>query len=277
MKICKINEKTFPAFERYIPDMYREVLKRKNFLVLGFFDENGAHGASICYFYDGMVEIESCIYDDDVEEGVCEMLTHEGILKQGKDIDEIVYVKQGTAEELEAFDYVMMNLEYLPRDGEVTRYEATLGEIMKSQEKTLEQFDRVGNADKYIRGDKLNAHQIAVFNNEFSDNPYIPSEVNPELCMFYMKNDIPAAGIYGVKKDENTLCLTWMNIEDDEAQMAVVGLIFSQLLNAVSLYPEDTKVIICPFMDEVVRFITKLGFKESEDEDKKTKIYTFYF
>ncbi len=247
-------------------------------MAFGFFDEERIYGTAVIEIEDGVATILSLSYDKSLEPGVCEEVITNALLNtKGKpEIDRIVFVAEGTADELSQYDYIMMNLDYFPRQGEVNYYSSTLEKIAKRQQKNLLYAEKKMKDKTFVCADELTSVQLNYYNAQHPENPYIKEEQDSRVCMFYLKDNYPVAGIFVKENEQGNAVLTWMGYDAEVSPLARLFLIYSLVVRALKVYSKDKKVIVCPFNNEVAGIMSQFGFQTEEDGLFEAHVSTRY-
>lgn len=278
MKICKVTSDIYPLYEPYIPQMYASAHKNRDYLVMGLYDETGQRGAAIINTQQDTAYIVSLLYDKDIEPGCCEKEIADVILsgfdKTG--VAKVVYVHEGSVRELESFDYSMMEAGFFPMRGEVKRFSATLLAIYDAQKKGIESTKKGISKMPIITGEHISDYQIKHYNQKHPDNPFRKAETDPRICLFYLKENLPVAGVFARESEDHHLVMTWMDYDPRVEVIIRLRLIHALILYAMKYYPPDTKVIVCPFNNEVAALVNKFGFEPDRENAIQTHIYTKY-
>jgi len=280
MKICQIKPDILPLYEVFLPEESTILgLKRKNEVYLGFFDETGVHGAAVVRIEFGVAEIVSLRYEMSVEAGICEGLLTDILLqiKNQFDFARISYVAEGEEEELDEYDYVMLDLGYAPRHGDTYLYTATLREIVNTLgDETINYLSENADSLPFYRVGDVPKSMIEKFNSKFYENPYRAWEQDDQLSLIYIKNSEPLACIYCKKDEDGRIVFSWMNYDEEVGNLTRMKMIMALINNAIELSSLETEVVICPFMSEVETLIQRFGFKKPDDYQATTHIYTYY-
>ena len=275
MKFCQITRENFKAFKPFIPDRFDHIRNDKRSLSLGFFENDSPIGAVILFANNAVLEVKSLEHIPDAEGGVCEKALADFVTEQNwQNIYRIEYVVGGTEDFLNAYDFTMLDVGFIPCESDVRKFTAPLYEIVKAQGENLGAFKKTRDTAEYVLGKNLTKHQLDSYNNLYPYNRYYPDESNSELSCFMLKDNEPVAGITMAETDEGKLEFQWMDARGRSPQ-EIMKLIFHTLVNALSKYPRGTEAIICPFTDEVKGLISKFGFQESEG-NIKTRVYSYY-
>ena len=275
MKFCQITKDNIKAFAPFIPSTLDKIRNDKRCLSLGFFEDDTPLGAVVLFANNAILEVRSFDHLNDIEDGVCEKALAEFVTDQNwKNIYRIEYVVGGTEEFLAEYDFTMLDIGFIPMEGDVRKFSAPLYDIVKAQGENISAFKKTKDTGEYILGKNLTRHQIDSYNNMYPYNRYFPDEKNGELSVFLVRDTVPLAGIFMTETDDRKLEFQWMDARG-QAPQVIMKLIFFTLVNALSKYPKGTEVIICPFTDEVKSLIAKFGFDET-NENIKTRIYSYY-
>ncbi len=274
MKFCMIDPGNRKYFDRFIPERYDRERTDKNCLTLGMFDERGPLGAVIFRKNHAVMEVLSLYYVEGLEEGECERAIAEFADLQDWDVYRLEYIFGGSREFLEEYDFVMMEAGFVPSEGNVKKFHATLETIANAQGETIRLFDRIKDVSEIKIGKSLTNHDIDSYNNLYPYNRYYRDAENEELSTFMFKNGEVVAGILARDMGDGTLEFQWMDARCLTIQ-EVMKLIVYTTLNAIKKYPASSDVIICPFTREVEGLISRFGFKEYPG-DIATRIYTYY-
>ena len=275
MKFCQITKSNLNAFAPFIPSSVDKIRNDKRCLSLGFFEDDTPLGAVVLFANNAILEVRSFDHTADIEDGVCEKALAEFVTDQNwKNIYRIEYVVGGTEEFLSEYDFTMLDIGYIPMEGDVRKYTAPLYEIVKVQGENISAFKKTRDVGTYILGKNLTRQQLDAYNNLYPYNRYYPDEKNGELSVFMLMDEMPIAGVFMTETDDRKLEFQWMDARGQSPQV-IMKLIFHTLVNALSKYPKGTEVIICPFTDEVKKLISKFGFDES-NENIRTRIYSYY-
>lgn len=275
MKFCQITRENFKAFKPFIPDRFDRIRNDKRSLSLGFFENDSPIGAVILFANNAVLEVKSLEHTPDAEGGVCEKALADFVTEQNwQNIYRIEYVVGGTEDFLNAYDFTMLDVGFIPSESDVRKFTAPLYEIVKAQGENLGAFKKTRDTAEFVLGKNLTKHQLDSYNNLYPYNRYYPDESNSELSCFMLKDNEPVAGITMAETDEGKLEFQWMDARGRSPQ-EIMKLIFHTLVNALGKYPRGTEVIICPFTDEVKGLISKLGFRESEG-NIMTRVYSYY-
>lgn len=278
MKICKVNSETYSLYEPYIPQMYASAHTDRSYLVLGLYDETGSRGAAVINAQQDTAYIVSLLYDKDIAPGLCEKEIADVIFaySQKTGIAKVVYVHEGSENELETFDYSMMEAGFFSMKGEVKRFSSTLSKIYEAQKKGIESTKKIISKMPIITGENITNYQIKQYNKKHPDNPFKKTETDPRICLFYLKNGLPAAGVFARESEDKNLVMTWMDYDRSVNIIIRLRLVHALILYAMKYYPADTKVIVCPFNREVAALINKFGFEPDRENALLTHIYTRY-
>ncbi len=274
MQFCKIDNTNKELFERFIPPRFMGIGKFADSLALGMYDDDSVIGAAIVSVYDGTAEIEYLTYRKDIAEGACEEALTNFLVKQPWKLWRIRYVADGDREDMDIYDFIMMWLGYAPSKGEVCRYSANLSVISKKQMRAFGAFLNRKNHLNILKGKELTEAQIAYYNDKFSYARYDRRPDNEELSCFLVQNNLPMAGIIAEEGEDGVLEFAWMD-GGNESSNTIMEMIFTVIKNAMELYDVKTKVVICPYLQEVADMVSRFGFEEDED-GHETRIYTYY-
>ncbi len=275
MKFCQITRDNFKAFKPFIPERFDHIRNDKRCLSLGFFENESPVGAVILFANNAVLEVKSLEHTPEAEDGVCEKALAEFVTEQNwQNIYRIEYVVGGTEEFLDAYDFTMLDVGFIPSESDVRKFTAPLYEIIKAQGENLGAFKKAKDTSQYIFGKNLTKYQIDSYNNMYPYNRYYPDENNSELSCFMLKDNDPIAGIIMAETEDGKLEFQWMDARGRSPQ-EVMKFIFHTLVNALTKYPRGTEVVICLFTDEVKGLISKFGFEESK-ENIKTRVYSYY-
>ena len=278
MKFCQITRENYSAFEPFIPDKLEHIRNDRRCLSLGFYEDKTPIGAVILYANNAVLEVRSLEHMPQIEDGICEKGLADFVTDQGwPNIYRIEYIVGGTEDFLNEYDFTMLEIGFIPMEGDVRKFSAPLYEIVKAQGQAVNAFKKTKDSKdiaEYILGKNLTKHQLDSYNNMYPYNRYYPDEKNDELSCFVVKDGEPVAGITMAETDEGKLEFQWMDARGLSPQ-DIMKLIFHTLVNALGKYPKGTEVIICPFTDEVKSLISKFGFAETP-ENIRTRIYSYY-
>ena len=279
MKICKVTKDIYQFYEQYIPGRFAHAIDGNDYQIWGIYDAKGALGAAVLQFTDGIAELRSLRYDADIEEGVCEKLVTDLLVKGAKEnqIDRVVYIAEGGEAQLKALDITMMELGYFPREGDVKLYTTTLGGILKSQEKYLVVLEKKLEHLPMCSGKEMSQRLIRQYNEMHWDVPYRAEELDPRISYFLLREDVPVACVMARENEQGEIVFVWMAYDAKVDRHTLLLMLHAQMLAAKKYYSEDTKVIVCPFTEEVEALVAAFGFEEDVSEGKmKTHIYTLY-
>jgi hypothetical protein len=274
MKICLVDRKNYGLYEPFLNDETRLLGIRENQVALGFYDSRMALGAAVVEVSDGIADIISLAYRDSVEEGDCEEKLLDFLLNQNWNLFRIRYVADGDREEMDDYDSMMMSIGFIPSDGEVRRYHASLGTIYNSQKALIDKYRKRHPMKFMVKGGQLTKEQIANYNKNVPYAPYTGENGSDELSCFYLEEGRVFASIIAMEDDDGVLEFAWMDA-DEMTGIDRMNMIFFVIVNAIDSYGADTEVIICPYMSEVEEILGRFGFTEDEDSHE-TRIYTYY-
>lgn len=275
MKFCQITRDNYKAFKPFIPDKLDQIRNDRRCLSLGFYEDDQPMGAVVLFANNAVIEIRSLEHLSSVKDGVCEKEVATFVTNQNwQSIYRIEYIVGGTEEFLSEYDFTMLDIGFIPVEGDVRKFSAPLKDIITAQRETLNAYQKTKDNCEYILGKNLTKHQLDSYNNMYPYNRYFPNEKNEELSCFMLKDGLPVAGITMAETDDNKLEFQWLDARGQSPQ-AIMKLIFYTMVNALGKYPRGTEVIICPFTDEVKTLISKFGFSESP-ENIRTRIYSYY-
>lgn len=278
MKVCRITKDILPFYERYVPTRYRSMIGNKNYHIWGIFDKKDVRGAAVMQIVDGIAEILSLLYDEDISYGTCEKLITDIILKKASvyDLSRVRYIAEGTEDELRALDYAMYDIGYAAREGEVKLYKTTLGELLRISDKYIELVEKKLDKQSIVSGEQLTKRQISAYNEEHSNIPYSEELLDPRITLFLLKDDMPTACVMARQNDDGDIVFVWMTYEKNVSKKTLIFMFHAQMIYARKFYSPDTNVIVCPFSEEVEGLVSQLGFRENIDEKAETHIYTMY-
>ncbi|MCR5155439.1 MAG: hypothetical protein K6C96_02000 [Butyrivibrio sp.] len=274
MEFCVIDDKSREYFEPFIARRYEIELTDKNTIALGIYDDRGVLGAAILRKNHAVMEILSLEYINDLEAGECEKELIEIIKKQDWDVYRIEYIVGAEKTFFDDYDFAMLDIGFIPSEGNVKKYHATLKEIAQYQGETLKLFEKKKDVSEFKIGKNLTNHDIDSYNNIYPCNRYRRAADNEELSCFMFKDGEVAAGILARDLGDGTLEFQWMDARELAIQ-EVMKLIVFTTVNALKKYSPSCEVIICPFTSEVEGLVTRFGFKESP-EHVETRIYSYY-
>lgn len=278
MKVCRITKDILPLYERYLPSRYRSMIDDKNYHIFGIYDRKEVRGAAVIQIVDGIAEILSLLYDDDIIYGVCERRITSMILKMAAayDVSRIRYIAEGSEEELRELDYEMYDIGYAAREGEVKLYKTTLGELLQTSKKYIELVEKRLDKQPIVSGEQLTKLQIKAYNDEHSSIPYSDELLDSRITLFWIKDGMPNACVMARKNDNGDIVFVWMTYEKNVSRETLIFMFYAQMIHAKKYYSPDVNVIVCPFSEEVEILVSQLGFREVTDEKAKTHIYTMY-
>ena len=278
MQICRITEDILELYRPFIADGYLGRFNDGFTGFYGFFDDINVHGAAILEVRYGVAEIVDINYADDIEEGIFEKMFTELLVKNAKKLNiyRIVSSSCGDEDYLENRDYVMMNIGYMPREGDVSYYEARLSDVGEALKNSAHGLSHDRSFSNMLTAGQLEEHTLAAFNRKYFDTPYNRNEYAENLSIFYVREDEALAAIYAKKCDDGHLTVEWMNCDDEVTVVTRIYMMVAMYQNAEKLYPPDTRVVVCPFLEEVFSLVETLGFKKRSLKNMNMRIYTYY-
>ena len=275
MKLCKVTNDNFKAFSPFISPNASHIMKDRRSLSIGFFEDQSPLGAVVFFANNGILEVRSFDHLASIEDGECEKALAEFADKQQwPNIYRMEFIVAGTEDFLSEYDYTMLDIGFVPAEGDTRKFSSTLGDVYRSQKDSIELFKKNKKKHEFILGKNLTPHQVDSYNGLYPYNRYFPDIKNRELSCFMLKNNEPVAGILMEETSDGKLEFQWMSASGQSPQ-TIMKLIYFTLTNALSKYPEETEVIICPFTSEVKSLISKFGFSECP-ENIRTRIYSYY-
>lgn len=272
MKFCGINQRNEMYFKPFMSSAFYDSPGEKS-LSLGIFDGNTPLGAALLYVDDGKCEVRSLEYSEELKVGECEKALVDFIKGQKWDIYAIEYIAGGAPESLDEYDFTMMEAGFVPMRGDVSKYQATLFEISKAQEETINKFKARSSNYDFKLGKDLTDAEINAYNKIYPANRYIRNKYNQNLSCFMFLNGEIRGGIT-LREANNVLEFQWMDASRMKIQDTMKLIVYATV-NAMDKCPMGTEVIICPFSEEVKGLITRFGFKEVA-EKIDSRIYTYY-
>lgn len=278
MKVCRITKDILPLYERYLPSRYRSMIDNKNYHIFGIYERKEVRGAAVIQIVDGIAEILSLLYDEDIIYGVCERRITSMILKMAAayDVSRIRYIAEGSEEELRELDYEMYDIGYAAREGEVKLYKTTLGELLQTSKKYIELVEKRLDKQPIVSGEQLTKLQIKAYNDEHSNIPYSDELLDPRITLFWIKDGMPNACVMARQNEDGDIVFVWMTYEKNVSRETLIFMFYAQMIYAKKYYSPDVSVSVCPFSEEVEILVSQLGFREVIDEKAKTHIYTMY-
>ena len=274
MEFCLIDDKCREFFEPFIAGRYERELNDRNNIALGIYDDRGALGAAILRKNHAVMEILTLDYTADLEAGECEKELAQLVERQDWGVYRIEYILGADKDFLDDYDFTMMDIGFIPSEGNVKKYHATLKDIALAQGDTLKLFEKKKDVSEFKIGKNLTKHDVDSYNNIYPYNRYHKAADNEELSCFMFKGEEVVAGIMARDLGDGTLEFQWMDAKGLAIQ-EVMKLVVFTTVNALKKYPPSTEVIICPFTSEVEGLVTRFGFDESP-EHVETRIYSYY-
>lgn len=278
MKVCRITKDIYSLYEEFIPKKYENALNNASYNIWGIYDGDGVKGAAVVRLVDGVAEISSLLYREDIKPPVCEKLISDTIASKAKEygIDRISYVAQGDEDYLEKLDFAMMDIGFFPREGDVKKYCTTLEKIIKTQERYINIVEKRHNDLAIVTGEELTKKQINAYNLGHSNIPYREDELDPRISLFLIEDDLPVASLFARESLAGELVFVWMSYKSHVSKTTLLLMLHVQMAYAKKYYPLDKKVVVCPFTEEVEILISAFGFEEDVDENTKIHIYSLY-
>lgn len=274
MKFCMIDSDNRSAFDVFLMARYEQEFGNKDSLCLGMFDDRGPLGAVILRMNHAVIEIISLDYVEGLEDGECESAIAEFVKAQDWDVYRIEYIVGGKKSFFDDYDYVMMEVGFMPGRGNVRKYHATLKKIAMAQVDTFKLFGKTKDVSEFKIGKDLTRHDIDSYNRQYPSNRYYRDKDNEELSCFMFKNGKITAGVLARDLGDGSLEFQWMDAKH-LAPQEVMKLIVYTTVNALGKYPTTADVIVCPFTREVEGLVSRFGFEEYPG-DIETRIYTYY-
>ncbi len=274
MKFCEINSVNESFFTPFLPPGLEEMRRDKRCLSYGMFDDEEVVGAAVLFVNGAVIEVRSLEYGQDVSPGLCESELAGFITQQDWDVYRIEYCVGGNGAYFEQYDLTMMEAGFVPSVGDVKRFHATIGHIIRHQGDFLRKFLKKKRGNEFVLGRNLTQRQIDSYNELYPYNRFYPDDSNIDYSVFVVRHDRPIAGITLRMNENRQLEFQWMDARGMRV-MELMKLIVFATANAVTKCPVGTDVIICPFEREVEALISKFGFAECE-EKIETRIYSYY-
>ncbi len=177
MKFCQITDSNIRAFEPFIPKKLDKVRRDRRCLSLGFYEDDVAIGAVVLFANNAILEVRSLEHLDSVEVGVCEKELASFVTEQNwQNIYRIEYVVGGTEEFFDEYDFTMLDIGFIPMEGDVRKFSAPLKDIVKAQGDSLGAYKKSKDLCQYITGKNMTKHQLDSYNNLYPYNRYYPDE-----------------------------------------------------------------------------------------------------
>ena len=274
MEICVIDKKTYRLYEPFLTVETKAAGISKNQIALGFYNSKMALGAAVLEVEDGICDILSLAYRDEIEEGDCEEALLMFILKQKWGLLRIQYVADGDEYRMDDYDYVMLSIGFCPSDGEVKRYHAQLGTIYDRQKDLIDQYRKKHPLKALKTGSQLSKDQIEAYNRRHTYVPYTGENASDKLSCFYVKDEGICGSILAAEDDNGVLEFQWMEADGLE-ELERLHMIFFVIVNAIDIYPDYAEVVICPYLSEVEEVLERFGFTE-DSSGHVTRVYNYY-
>lgn len=269
MEINLLNWKDPGVFAPYIPR--RLVTGNGVVQGLAFHDQGVAQGAAVVEVGEDAVDILSL--RSSAPPGVCERALTEFLAERaaGTALREIVYIAEGTEEELEALDRRMLVLGYVSQPGEGEPMEARLGEVLEG-DAARQMMAGARGKPVYRLGDIPEA-AVRQYNRAHPDNPIRPGDLDVETSRFYLLDNRIQAVMLTAPGGEGRLSVEWLSNESGQVK-PLAYVLGSALEGARDAWPAETVLVL--YGDEQSGALAKrLGFQPAVNAPR-AHVYTYY-
>lgn len=268
MEICLLTPGEEGLFAAFLP----ESLPRYDGAVrlLGFYENGAAYGAAAVGVGVLKADILS-VRSAGCPVGVCQRaLADLLIANAGKtSLQEIVYIEEGTREELDAIGEALAGAGFLAEDRNSVSMRTTLGAAAGS--KTGRLLLRLAKGKPAVPFGELPPAAVARHNREHPGTMVVPGEFDAGLSRFLCDGQKLRAMLLAAR-GEDGLRIDWMSSYGAPAD-AVGWLVGAALQAASDSEPGETALTLTAADESVRRIAEKLGF-EPEETDRRVRIFT---
>ena len=270
MEICRLTPGQEGLFSAFLP----EPLPKYDGAVrlLGFHEDGIAYGAAVVGIGLLKADILS-VRSAGCPAGACQRALADQMIANAEktSLQEIVYVEEGTQEDLDALEEALAGAGFVAEEGGSVCMRTTLGKAAGS--KTGQLLMQQAKGKPVVPFDQLPSSAVARYNSEHPGTPIRPEEFDRELSRFFL-GDREIQAVLLVSRGEDGLQIDWMASHGGPAE-AVGWLIGAALNAAAETQPPDTVLTMAASGGSVEGIADRLGF-ERGGEARRVRIFTRY-
>lgn len=268
MEISLLNWKEPGVFAPYIPGR----LAGGNGVVqaLALHEDGVACGAAVVEVGESAVDILSLRYS--TPPGVCEAALTRFLAGSaaGTTLREIVYVAEGSEEELEELDRRMLMVGYLSQPGAGMPVEASLETILGGD--AARQMIASAQGKPICRLEDLPDVAVRLYNRSHPDNPIQPELLDLNTSRFYLLENRVQAVLLTAPRGDGGLSIEWLANHSGQVK-PLAWLLGSALEGAGAAWPPETRILL--YGDEQsLPLAERLGFQPAPGAPR-SRIYTY--